>query len=712
MGIKESFPVLRGKSVSFNKKEEKKYFYRTHEIIKNNYINNCYNYDNLIRSLEVKTFTKGIIRPDKRTIKDYTWIEYLIVHLNKLKVIYNAQWTNDLLIILKEQNVNIPENKYFSDFFFHEYRIKYMPKFINDENEKLENNPISNYRDIYYTLYNSELSVIKDKNYCELDILDNLGGSYLEVNDEEQDTITAQYQERRNKVKKYMKIFKEHLYDNRDHPIYQIIYIFNNLFSNYIKNKIKDYEYQLEKGIIEQQRFDTLIKNLETEITYCLQEVISRMHSAIKLFYSTTIDYKFFQEEKDDLMNLVISLFFRTGRLYENILNLYSYSFKEEYEIFQSKLIELRNIKPHKVGIKIRFCLDENTLKLQKRLKNEKNKKNETIEKIEPNKEMNTSYGNMKKGNLFQKISDDNKLNDLFTIKENDEEKEDFNSNNNINNINIVPSSKNKIENGNLLFYLTEETDNINPINYKFNMSDYFEPLRSRTKPLNLFKEDEYILEKASLLDNSRIEMYYNPSSQIRNSVNNFNNRKLFFPKLFQQIKKNIDLDENLAKSQFSKSNSEKGLPIPYLSAINLMKSIRNYKTPFEKIILIAAINDQIMENATSFWKDMEQYIEKDYLYIEADEIMSIFLYIIIQSQMPEILLYCKIINNFTTQFTKGFNISYNYTLLEASMDYINGIKDIKELCQKENGFMDASRSILDISLQRINRFSLGSPNN
>ena len=191
-----------------------------------------------------------------------------------------------------------------------------------------------------------------------------------------------------------------------------------------------------------------------------------------------------------------------------------------------------------------------------------------------------------------------------------------------------------------------------------------------------------------------------------------FNNRKLFFPKLFQQIKKNIDLDENLAKSQFSKSNSEKGLPIPYLSAINLMKSIKNYKTPFEKIILIAAINDQIMENATSFWKDMEQYIEKDYLYIEADEIMSIFLYIIIQSQMPEILLYCKIINNFTTQFTKGFNISYNYTLLEASMDYINGIKDIKELCQKENGFMDASRSILDISLQRINRFSLGSPSN
>ena len=165
-----------------------------------------------------------------------------------------------------------------------------------------------------------------------------------------------------------------------------------------------------------------------------------------------------------------------------------------------------------------------------------------------------------------------------------------------------------------------------------------------------------------------------------------------------------MNLNNNKKKNQYLNNN----LPLPYLSAINLMKSIKKYKTPFEKIILIAAISDQIMENATNFWKDMEPYIEKDYLFIEADEIMTIFLYIIIQSQMPEILLYCKIINNFTTQFTKAFNIAYNYTLLEASLDYIIGIKDIKELFQKEKGFLDVSRSILDISNQRISRISLG----
>ncbi len=80
----------------------------------------------------------------------------------------------------------------------------------------------------------------------------------------------------------------------------------------------------------------------------------------------------------------------------------------------------------------------------------------------------------------------------------------------------------------------------------------------------------------------------------------------------------------------------------------------------------------------------MKPYIEKDFLFIESDEMMSIFIYIIIQAQMPEILIFCKIINNFTTRFTKGFNILYNYTLLETFLDYINELKNAKEIYLKE----------------------------
>ena len=47
-----------------------------------------------------------------------TWVEYLIIHINIIKDKYHATWTNDLLKILKGKNILIPENKYFSDFFF------------------------------------------------------------------------------------------------------------------------------------------------------------------------------------------------------------------------------------------------------------------------------------------------------------------------------------------------------------------------------------------------------------------------------------------------------------------------------------------------------------------------------------------------------------------------------------------------------------------
>ena len=707
MGIKESYPVIRGKSVSLKTQEEKEFFNRSHLIIKNNFINNSLSDYNLLKSLEVKTFKNGIQKPEKNEIRDITWIEYLIIHINNLKNKYYSSWAIDLLNILERKNITISENKFFSEFFYHEYEIKTMPRIANCQNEKMEENPIINYDDIKYNFYNSELTNINDNNFCQLDILENLGGSYLEINYDDllPDDPTVQYHLRRNNVKKYMKIFKEHLYDNKDHPIYQIIHLFNDLFSKYIHDKIKEYENQLEKEIINQERFETLIKNFEEEITYSLQEIISRMHSAIKLFYSTSLDYKFFEEEKDDLINMVTSLFFRIGNLYESILNLYSYSFKNEFQNFQEKLIELKSVKPKKLGIETKFCLDEDTLKLQNSLKKKKNIKNEKIkEDIDDNKENNNNEKKPKKSSLFQKISKDIKGNNLFPINEQEDEKEDIN----INNINIIVGSQNKKDTGKLVYYLDE------PDEYKNKNSniqlDYNLPLRSKTKLSSMVKEDYYLLEKMSFLEDSKYENYYNQSNQIRYTVNNFNNKVYFFPKLYNKLKKHINLYENKKGSIFSKNKDDKGNNnyIPYLSAINLMKSIKKYKTPFEKIILIAAISDQIMESATNFWKNMESYIEKDYLFIEADEIMTIFLYIIIQSQMPEIILYCKIINNFTTQFTKGFNISYNYTLLEASLDYINGLKDIKELSKKENGFNDASRSILDISNQRISRISLG----
>ena len=99
----------------------------------------------------------------------------------------------------------------------------------------------------------------------------------------------------------------------------------------------------------------------------------------------------------------------------------------------------------------------------------------------------------------------------------------------------------------------------------------------------------------------------------------------------------------------------------------------------------------------------MEKYIKNSYLFIEADEIMTIFLFIMIRSQMPEIIIFSKMITNFTTPNTRAFNLSYNFTLLEASLEYISSLKDLKELLKDDDKQLkDARKSLAGITNQRL----------
>ena len=169
--------------------------------------------------------------------------------------------------------------------------------------------------------------------------------------------------------------------------------------------------------------------------------------------------------------------------------------------------------------------------------------------------------------------------------------------------------------------------------------------------------------------------------SPSRYTVNSFNNKKFNFPKLHA-----ITRDTLAKKDEFIQDvmENDKNL-IPYSSAINILRGIKKYKTPFEKMLIIASISDQITECCSVFWKDMEKYIKNDFLSIEGDELMTIFLYIIIKSQMPEISIFAQMIKNFTTSTTKLTTIGYYYSTLEATIVYIEKLTDTKEVIKRND---------------------------
>ena len=648
MGKFESKPEIRGDTPKISS-NELDYFYRINTLKMKYYKDNMENIDNLKNSLEQKSFKSNPTQA--KNIEDITWLEYITNYIEDLQDQNHYSWCGELLIFIEDQSF-LFESKYHSTFFYNEFLLKTIPSILVDEKD-IDNDANIIDIDKVEDLYNAK----KPINLEELDITANLGGSYLDLNTDEllPDDPMLQYQKRRKIVKKYVKIFKEHIYKNNEHPIMCIITGFNRIFCRYINSNLKHFENQLRRNEISGEEYNTKLTNIETEITTNLQNFIMKMHCTLKLFYSTVVDYTPFQEEKDDLINMLITLFFKTGNLYESIYELYNVAFSSQIQDLQDKLINLKNVKPKSLGVQVKFCLDDDTLELQKNIlkekREEKNKKEGESKKEEENNNNNKNIIQEKLGN-----------NELGLIKEGDEEEKDDD----------------------------EEINKGNKENKKNNDSGY-------------------LLENIGSLDESKGEAdndngpIFSGFSQFRNTVNSFNNKKFLFPKLHNKLRDTIAIKNDY----ISEAKLIGKLPVPYLSAIKLLTNLKKYKAPFEKIVIIAAISDQITEAATTFWSEMEKYIKKDFLAIEVDEIMAIFLFIVIRAQMPEIIIFSKMITNFTTPNTRSFSISYNFTLLEASLEYISSLRNLKDLVKDDvKQLKDARKSLAGITNQRLSLLS------
>ena len=506
---------------------------------------------------------------------------------------------------------------------------------------------------------NNSININNKNVYNELDITDNLGGSYIDINLDSFDPNdpTFQYKMKRKTVKKYIKIFKEHIYNNQLHPINRVVSLFNKFFCKYINTNIDNYNKKLESQLLVGEDFTNNIKKFENEITQSLRKFIIVMHCSLKLFYSTCINYKIFEEEKDDLMNLLTSLFFRTGDLYDSIYSLYSLTFNQDIEELQEKFTDLIKVKPKDLGVQIKFCLDEDTLELQRNILKEK--------QIEKDQKEN---GDNKK---------ENEKKELFQIRENDEEEKD-NDDDNYKNNNIMPKLK----------------LNMNNMNKLNNINEY-----------NIDKdEDDYLLEKINedISIDTKLDAVSGGLIHLRNTVNNFNNKTYLFPKIRKNLRDTLALNDQY----ITEAKASGKIPMPFFSAVNLLKNLKNYKTPFEKIVILASLSDQITESVSTFWSSMMKYIKNSFLFIEADEIMAIFVFIVIKSQMPDLFIESKIITNFTTPSTRAFNISYNLTLMEASLETIHKMENTKELANRNKQLKEVRKSIAVLTTQRLSRLS------
>ena len=94
----------------------------------------------------------------------------------------------------------------------------------------------------------------------------------------------------------------------------------------------------------------------------------------------------------------------------------------------------------------------------------------------------------------------------------------------------------------------------------------------------------------------------------------------------------------------------------------------------------IASISSTITKSINNYWKGMEKYINPYFLNITADELMIIFVLIVIKSDYPKLLIHKQLIQEFTTRTTKSTTIGYYNTTINAAIEYIKNeiIKEYK----------------------------------
>ena len=172
------------------------YFFQIKKILRFNYLT----YDESELNIETSLQKKSFEQTKNKQIKNYYyyWKDFLNDWLEKQKN-KGKNWAENLKKTLNNEFF-LNERKFQSNFFYEDFAIQTLPKII----EEYEKNVIENESN----LIDLNSSEIKDsnKNEIELDVTENLGGSFLELNNDDllPDDPQIKYQKGRILVKKYV----------------------------------------------------------------------------------------------------------------------------------------------------------------------------------------------------------------------------------------------------------------------------------------------------------------------------------------------------------------------------------------------------------------------------------------------------------------------------------------------------------------------------
>ena len=191
---------------------------------------------------------------------------------------------------------------------------------------------------------------------------------------------------------------------------------------------------------------------------------------------------------------------------------------------------------------------------------------------------------------------------------------------------------------------------------------------------------------------------YNNKKNKIKNNKNKEksiqrSNTITTYKEFSERINKNdttlkekleADMDNNPSTIDFPEiKDSKNELNIPYGEAIYYFKNIKDYNIPLDKLTIIALVSVLITDCIDEFWKTEMENLDSKFLKVDADELISIYLYIIYNLDLPSLYTQLDFIENFTGSITKQSMIGYYFTSVVGSLEFIMSSDKKEDLLPK-----------------------------
>ena len=422
-------------------------------------------------------------------------------------------------------------------------------------------------------------------------------------------------------IRKHINLIRDQL-ERKGHPFNSIIKKFSEIYESYIKkcyNKInKDDEKKIEETKLE------IIKDI--------QNFIDMIAVALKLFYMKSINYDYFEYEKDEFINLICFILFKEKSFESNLFIFFELSNKKKQEQFNEKKEKFKDITPREVGISLKFRLDEDTEKFK-----------------------NSNAADMEK-----------------------------------NNYGIVQYFKNldiesEITRTNSTIIEISELEKVNNFDNRRKMSLFVPDKSSDTNNSHLLNKNDIIIYKLKGKKNDKKKDKKERTE--RESITTYSEFSEKFNKLEKPLREKYkeDLLDNPSEFDIYTEKENHDPKNPYAKAIDYINTIKDYKYPLDKLTLIAIVSAIITDCVDECWKDQKNKIPDNFLRIDSDELLSIYLYIVCKMKTESIYTQLDYIQYFTGTATKQSMVGYFYTTVEGCIKYLMSIEKKEDLAKNDN---------------------------